>query len=331
MKTNDSTLNTKQAYIDFCATQRDLPIYFQPWYLDSVCIDGEWDAAIATANKQVIGVLPYFLKHKSGFQYITMPPFLKMLGPYLAPSHRVLKKQHQYYKVLIEALPRVAAFKQNFHPTCTNWLPFYWKAFQQTTYYTYQIDLTQSLTTITTQYNRNIKRNIKKAQAVVTIQSGLDPKKFYQINQQSFDRQAKRMPYSLDAFLKHDQALAQQQARKIFYAVDAQQQIHGAAYLMWDQQTAYYHLSGDDPNHRKSGAGILLIHHAIAYAQTELGCITFDFEGSVIRSIEKIRLQFGATPVPYFFIQKYYAWTYQLLEFFKLRVYDGLFKRSSVL
>jgi hypothetical protein len=130
----------------------------------------------------------------------------------------------------------------------------------------------------------------------------------------SFDRQGLPMPYSGAQFARHDAALAANGARQLFFAVDAQERIHSAAYLIWDKQAAYYHLSGDDPALRESGAGILLIWEAIRYASEVLGLACFDFEGSMLPAVERIRVQFGAVQTPYFFVWKYGSRTFELLE-----------------
>lgn len=37
----------------------------------------------------------------------------------------------------IDNLPKFDYFNMNFHYSITNWLPFYWRGFKQTTRYTY--------------------------------------------------------------------------------------------------------------------------------------------------------------------------------------------------
>ncbi len=311
-----SISNNKSDYAHYCQMAEDLPIFFQFWYLDAVC---EWEVLVVKKGETVIGVMPYFLKHRMGMRYIIMPPFVKFLGPHLLPDYRATKYEHLIFDLLMQHLPKIDGFKQNFSPLVTNWLPFYWRGFQQTTFYTYRLHNLQDLTTIFADFNRNIKRNIKKAEAQLTVLEDLSPELFYTINQKSFDRQNMAIPYSLTQFLKHDAALATHQARKTFYAIDEQQQIHAVAYLIWDKQCSYYHFSGDDPKLRSSGAGILLIWKAIQYTANQLKLNTFDFEGSMIPAVEKIRLQFGATQVPYFFIWKYYSARYQWLDYIKKR------------
>jgi hypothetical protein len=307
-------------YHDFCLSAPDVPVFAQAWYLEACATGGAWDAVLVHEANRTVAALPYFYKQKGPFRYATMPQFVKMLGPYILPEFRgVLKKEHQLLEELIKQLPDFAAFKQNFYPTCTNWLPFYWNKFRQTTYYTYRLQGIRKLNQIEAGLNRNMRRNIERAAQTVRVVHDLGPARFYELNKMSFDRQGAPMPYSREQFSRHDAALAQHQARQFFFAVDAGGSVHSAAYLIWDQHTAYYHLSGDDPALRESGAGILLIWEAIRYASQVLGLDCFDFEGSMLPAVERIRLQFGAVQTPYFFVWKYNSRTFELMEKIKSR------------
>ena len=309
----------KEQYRAFCGAAPDVPVFAQPWYLDACASGGNWDVVLAHDAGRVVAALPYFYKQKGPFRYATMPPFVKMLGPYLLPEFRgLLKKEHGLLEALIKQLPNFAAFKQNFYPTATNWLPFYWHKFRQTTYYTYRLNGLHHLSQIEAGLNRNIRRNIQKARQQVRVVHNLSPEQFYQLNKLSFDRQGLAMPYSYAQFEQHDAALAANGARQLFFAVDAQERVHSAAYLIWDTQAAYYHLSGDDPTLRESGAGILLIWEAIRYASEVLGLACFDFEGSMLPAVERIRVQFGAVQTPYFFVWKHNSRVFELLEKLKL-------------
>ncbi len=304
----------KDKYQQFCE-QNKLPVFAQPWHLDALCFDGVWDVAIAEEDGEIQAVLPYFIKQKLVFRYITMPLFTKYLGPFFAKNYN-LTEQHHILKQLITQLPKVHAFHQNFHPGISNWLPFYWAGYQQTTRYTYRIHL-DDLNKVFENINRNMRRNIKKAQSQLIITHDNSPEAFYNINRLSFDRQGIRIPYTLKQFLKHDAALAAHDARQIFFAKEESGRIHSAAYLIWDARSSYYHLSGDDPKLRNSGAGILLVWEAIRFTKEKLGLEIFDFEGSMIQTVEFIRRQFGATQTPYFYIWKYNLMLFELLKFIK--------------
>lgn len=306
-------MTNKEKYHQFCQTEKDLPIFVKDWYLDAVCGEGYWDVVLVEQNNEILACFPYFVKKKLGFEYIIMPPMVKMMGPYLTPKVRSLKNSHRYYQQLIEQLPKVDGFKQDFHPALTNWLPFYWKGYHQSTRYTYNLDIS-NLDQVYAGLNRNMRRNIKKAEQQLRIESRHPLTTFYQLNQMSFDRQEISIPYSFDLLKKHDQALEKNKARQMLFALDEKDRIHSAAYLIWDRTSAYYHLSGDNPELRASGAGILLIWEAIKYAHQELQLTRFDFEGSMIENIEAIRRQFGARQAPYFRVWKYHNPLYEWLD-----------------
>ncbi len=308
-------MSNKEKYRQFCKTEMGLPIFVKDWYLDAVCIEGEWDVILIENETEILAALPYFHKKKAGFHYIIMPPFVKMMGPYLTSSGRNHKNPHRLYQQLIEKLPSLDGFKQDFHPAIKNWLPFYWKGYHSTTRYTYVIDLKNSLEQIYADLNRNMKRNIKKASTQLRIETNHSLTKFYELNQMSFDRQSVKIPYSFDVLEKHYQTLREQDAVRLFFAVDDQGQMHSAAFLIWDEKRAYYHLSGDAPHLRKSGSGIFLIWEAIKFAKEKLEVEYFDFEGSMMENVEQIRRQYGAVQEPYFRVWKYHNRLYQLLDF----------------
>jgi len=133
----------------------------------------------------------------------------------------------------------------------------------------------------------------------------------------SFKRQGLSFPFSLEYLKKYDKVMAAKNVRRMFFAVDEQGQIHSVLYLLIDQDRAYYHMAGDDPELRNSGAAVLLVWEAIQYTKQELGLNIFDFEGSTIKAIERVRRQFGAKQIPYFNLTKYNSRLYRWLRILK--------------
>lgn len=295
-------MERRAQYRFFCAAHPEIPLFFQDWYLDAVCQDGVWDAVLwKNPDGEVQAVWPFFLKYKWGFHYVTMPQFVKYMGPwgpdFPGGNAAMLPK-------LVASLPRVDAFRQNFHYAFSHIesLPKAGYAFRQ--HYTYLLDIAD-LASVFKGINRNMRRNIVKAQQTVHILEDNDPERFFPISESPFKRKGIPAPYSKTLFLSHDTALASQGQRQVFFAVDTQGRTHAAAYLIWDKCCAYYHLSGDDPALRQSGAGILLIWEAIRFAREVLGLSLFDFEGSMLPTVEAIRQQFGAKQTQYPFVWQY--------------------------
>ena len=306
---------SQAAYRTFCATAPDVPLFAQPWYLDACAEGGGWDAVLALDKGRPVAALPYFVKQKGPFRYATMPPFVKWLGPYLLPELRgQLAAEHRLFKALIDQLPPLAAFKQNFYPTTTNWLPFYWAGYRQTTYYTYRFSNLADLPAIEAGLNADVRRSIRKAAKTLHVVHDLDPRLLFDFTPAIYQKQQLPVPFTWSQFKRLDEALAVHQAQKYFFAVDADGHVHGAALLVWDAQTAYFQLAADDPTRPPAETGKFLIWETIRYAATVLKRSCFDFEGSILPGVEYVRVRFGATQVPYFFVWKDNSRAFALLE-----------------
>ncbi|MCC7466731.1 MAG: GNAT family N-acetyltransferase [Saprospiraceae bacterium] len=295
----------QEAYRQFAAQSPDLPLFLQPWYLDAVCVGGIWDAALVHKNNRVVAALPYFLKQKLAWKYVSMPPFCKQMGPFLAPEFRSTDWEMKLYEALIQELPAgLVAFEQNFHYGVQNWLPFYWQGFRQTTLYSYMIPLDQTEEALFGQISKNYRQKLRAAEKTIQVRHDLPLSELNRLVALSFERQKLKTPLSLPMLEALYRTLQEHQCVQLFYATDAAGAVHSASMLVWDRQTAYYLMSGDDPALRQSGAAVLLKWKAILYAKNVLQLPLFDFEGSMIRGVEQGRRDFGAQQKPYFRVGK---------------------------
>ena len=294
-------MTNKEAYYLFCQKEKDIPLFSQPWYLDAVCGENGWDILIVTKGNEVAATMPILKKKQLLFSLSRMPIITPYLGPYFTKKFRSIKQQEKLMRVLIEQLPPFDFFDQNFHHSITNWLPFYWEGFEATVRYSFLIDLEEDLESIFQKISSNYRNNkIAKAEKSIKIVSDRSLEEFYEIQKKTFEKQQMQVPYSFDFIKKFDAALETKNAKKVFFAIDEEEQIHSVAYLTWDEETAYFQMMGSDPNFKKSGASIFIIWHAIKYAKEVLGKKRFDFAGSVIQPIAKVRQEFGAEQVSYF-------------------------------
>lgn len=309
---------SKEKYATFCARLTDMPICCYPWYLDAVAEDGEWAVVMVEEAGRTLAAWPYFYKQRWGMKYVPMPLFTKHLGILPAPSMRA-QPNVEALQLLLNAMPRFAGFDQQFHPVANEWVSALPASYEITPHYLHRLHL-NSDKNWRAGINRNMRRNIRKADAQLSLSTDLDLETFYRINTLSFTRQAIATPYSLAQLRQHDRALAQANRRQLFAAVDAEENIHSVAYLMWDDHSAYYHLSGDDPALRKSGSGIWLIAQALDFTQQQLGLPVFDFEGSMIPAVAAIREQFGAARTTYYRVQHARSWVYRVAKRWRERM-----------
>ena len=313
-------MNNKSKYQEFCKREKELPIFSRPWYLDAVCQSSaqNWEVVLVEKAGKIVASLPFLNKKSGPFPVSTMPHLTKFLGPYLTPDFRKPKQAHKILEELIKQLPAFALFNQNCFYDLTDWLPFYWKGFEQTTQYSYLLEDLSDLEKVFAGFSSDYRNNkIKKAKQLVKVVMDRSVEDYYEVETMSFKRQGLSFPFSLDYFKKYDAVMAAKNVRRMFFALDEQGQIHSVLYLLIDQDRAYYHMAGDNPELRNSGAAVLLVWEAIQYTQQELGLNIFDFEGSTIKAIERVRRQFGAKQVPYFNLTKYNSKLYRWLRFLK--------------
>jgi hypothetical protein len=225
-------------------------IFQQPWWLEVVA-PGQWGEVVVKRGEEVAARMPYVIKKKYGLTALTMPPLTQTLGPWLRPSKakyaRRISEQKQLMNELIEQLPEVDYFCQNFSPFITNWLPFYWAGFEQTTRYTYRIEDLSDLEKVWQGFLDNIRTDIRKAEKKIVVRSDLGLDQFLRVNALTFNRQGMQVPYTPELIRNIDNACEIHNARRMFFAEDAKGQIHAVLYLIWDSNTAFYLMGGGIP------------------------------------------------------------------------------------
>lgn len=298
----------KQLYRKHCRQEPTIPLFSQAWWLDAVCGEDRWDVCLVENDGQVIATMPYFIRHKKGLKMLVQPPLTQSLGPWISKSNakyaKRLSREKDLMGQLISQLPKYDFFKQSWHYSNQNWIPFFWKGFSQTTRYTYVIDGLKDLDQVLNDFSSSYRNKIRKADKVVVIERNMDLEVFYKLNTMTFERQGLSTPYSFEFLSQQDKALAERNAREIFYAIDDDGAVHSALYLIWDGMSSYLHLVGEDPALRKSGAGIRLIWEAIKFTSQELGLDRLDFEGSMIEGVEQVRRDCGARQKAYFTLMR---------------------------
>lgn len=295
-------------YRELCSKERGIPIFSQAWWLDAAVGPANWNAAIVERNGEVVAAMPYAGRSRYGFVILNQPGLTQTLGPWLAPIDgklaAVLAQQKEWMDLLIQQLPRFDHFRQNWHYTNTNWLPFFWKGYQQTTRYTYVLPDLKDEAILWNGLQSNIRQAIRKAsdRCNVRIRRDLDVEAFLDLNRLVFERQGIKPGYSDDYVRALDTACRSQGAREILIAEDSDGRRHAGVYVIWDARSAYSIMVGGDPQLRSSGATSLCMWEAIRFAATVTQ--SFDFEGSMLEPIEHFYRSFGAVQKPYFSVSK---------------------------
>lgn len=286
----------------------DAPLFFQPWWLEAVA-PGKWDFVVVRRGPHIAAVMPYVLRSTGWMgnqNALIMPPETRCLGPWLRPSRAKLAKKHTVEKELmlelIDGLPPHVQFGQYFHYTVSNWMPFFWRGYQQTTRYTYVLEDLTDPDAIWKDFDADIRWNIRRARRYVEVVEDYEFEEFMDTRDKSFHRQGILPGYSREIHRKIHEACQARDACKMYVAVDAKDNVHAVAYIIWNAYSAHYILGGGDPTLRSSGANCLLLWEAIQQARKVTR--RFDFDGSMHPPIEKFFRLFGAQQKPYHLVTK---------------------------
>ena len=281
-------------------------IFSSPWWLDATAGAGNWGVAEVKQNGQVVASMPWVLKQNFlGLKILCQPGLSQTLGPWIAEPPKKTKyatklaREKDLMEALIDQLPHYDIFRQNFAPEITNWLPFYWRGFLQTTRYTYRLNSLENADSLWNNFQENTRREIRKAEKRgVSVEETDDIEAFLVTNEKTFLRQRMKLPYRRDYVRRLFSACLANGAGKIFLAKGEDGRAHAGNLIVWNRHCAYYLMGGGDPELRNSGATSLAMWHAIQFASTVSSI--FDFEGSMIEPVERFFRGFGAVQTPYF-------------------------------
>lgn len=312
-------MNNKEAYRKLCY-QEDctIPIFSRGWWLDAVAND-EWEVALVYKDGSIYASLPYVKKSKFGLVTISQPMLTQTLGPWIKPvkgkySTR-LSREKELMGELIDQLPIYARYQQSWSSTVTNWLPFYWRGFRQTSFYTYVIEDIKNAEETIKNFEGRKRTSIRKSKAEVEIIYDLSPEEFYENHVYTLEKQGELISYPKNAFMSIYKAVEEQGCGKIIGAVDKENKLHAAIFLVWDNEKAYVLITTIDSDFKRYGAASYVILESIRYASRFVN--KFDFEGSMIESVERSYRQFGAKQESYSHITRTPSRILKFLDFIR--------------
>ncbi len=299
-------MTDKQKYREFCKSEPNIPIFSKDWWLDSVCGENDWDVVLFEKGGEIWASLPYQKIKRAIFKIISMPKLTQTMGVYIKyPAKQKYYKKLSWEKEVIENLilnlPKVDYFLQNFDHSITNWLPFYWAGFEQTTRYTYIIE-NISIEELEKNFETDIRRRRRKAYEIgIEIIESEDIEEFYRLNMMTFARQKIKIPYTFE-FIRNLYINCKKHNAVRMYFAKYEGKVIAANFLVYDKNTVYYLMGGIEPSKKDLGAMDAIQFESIKFALESRR--RFDFEGSMIESIEKYFRSFGAVQKPYYMITK---------------------------
>lgn len=281
----------------------------QAWWLDAVCVKGSWDVLLYEEQGNIIAAMPFHVRRKFGMTFIIEPQLTPYSGIWMKyPENCLLRNRYELDKKVcsyfIDQLEnrKIAFYRQTFHPNFTNWHPFYWQGFCQTTRYSYIIDDISQPTEVFASFSQRKKRDIRKAESSLKVAVDLSPKAFYDFQQKVLSQRKEKIFYSWKLFRQLTDSVLTRKQGLILAAKDVDNQLYATLLVVWDKESAYCLAYAIDEQQKQSGALSLLIWEAIQYLSDKT--VAFDLEGSMMETVADSYVQFANRVVSFSEISK---------------------------
>ncbi|MDR1846667.1 MAG: GNAT family N-acetyltransferase [Bacteroidales bacterium] len=300
-----------------------MSIFLQDWWLDIVYCN-DWNYLSVEENQQLIAVLPYYVKHKFGFRTIMPPPLSPVNGFWIAYPQNIgrikrISLENQVMNDFAKQLEnmRLAFYSHQYSFHFQNWLGYYWQGFTQMSKVAYHIDLTQDWDSIEADIHNKTRRVIRTAKENLTVKfNAIDAKTFWDINSKSFSRQNLKVPYPYGIFEHLFNELRSRNKALAISIENSQGQIIACLLAVLNAGVCDALVAGTDTDLRSTNATTLAYYEAIRYAK-ENSCTLFNFNGSMLQSVETFYRHFGGIQTPYNLIEKRYSTLYSHLRHLK--------------
>lgn len=259
-------------------------------------------------ESQLIGGFYYLKTKRYGFNFIKLPPYTPHCGLFFSSENSNKSSRNTVSKEVMSAVCEYLMQQKStllilaFPSQLNDMQPFIWNKFKVVPNYTYRLDLAQSIEDIKNHFDSKHRNAINKAikEQVIVEENTMSKKDLFHFFSNSLE-QAKANLYT-------------KELKAIFYdfsdensafSLTAKKEdvVMGCVYCIYDKHTCYYLLGGINKTEKIQGVNNLLILYAIEKAKN-LGCKTFDFEGSMLKGVEKFFRGFGPELVPYFTVNK---------------------------
>ena len=125
---------------------------------------------------------------------------------------------------------------------------------------------------------------------------------FLAVQAQTFDRQHVRIKEDTNVLKDLIATCRQRGQGDLWGGYDEQGHLHAAAFIVWQDRSAYYLAGGGNPVYRGSGAQSYVLWECLHFVSQFT--TVFDFEGSMLPGVERFFREFGAIQTPFFTISR---------------------------
>ena len=264
---------------------------------------------IFNKNEELIGCF-YYYKHKRAkiLTHLSAPPFSPHCGFYIKDETSNPAQKTTFKKKVFEAIITFLDKKKydlltlSFSLENTDFQEFIWRKFTVEPKYTYCLNLEKTEEELLANMSSERRKNIRKAEKDgIIVKRVSEMKEVQKLIEGTFERQNLKIDNSV--FLSILNGFSTEKNSFAFVAYNQKGTPISCNFCVYDSQKSYYLFGGYNQEEKHEGAGALAHWEAIKYAK-EKGLKVFDFEGSMLKPVEKYFRGFGAEITPYFTVNK---------------------------
>ena len=297
----------KMQYSKLIKLDPNIPVFFQPWFLDAVSPDCNWDVCGNYIDRNKWGVHPYFLEKTDGIKAVCVPPLTQYMGPFVHIDNSINSPRHFSAEALIltgllnEIQEKGNFYAQKWGPWQSNWLPAYHCRFNQSSRITFYVDGRQDYSVVKANYSSQVRNKLHNKNGIA-IREETAPSILYDMAVESLRKVDKKPKYSSQELERLIIACVKNEGGRQLVAYSATGHPLASVLLLEDNLNLYYYIAGEYAQFRGQNAPTLLVDECIQVAcKKRKG---FDFTGSMLPNVSKFYQSFGAQIINYNMLTK---------------------------
>lgn len=257
---------------------------------------------------QLIGGFYYYKTKKIGLTFLKLPPYTPHCSLFFTSESKNISSFNNFSKDIMNEVCTYFSNQKSeltvlaFPSNIIDFQPFIWNKYKVIPNYTYRINLDNSTDNIISNFDSKNRNVINKAikEGVIVSENTLSKTELFN--------------FFMDSLKTTDANVYEYELNNIFhkfsdntnsFSLEARinEDLLGSVFCIFDKHTCYYLLGGVNKKSGIQGVNNILIQKSIEKSK-ELGCKIFDFEGSMLKGVEKFFRSFGPQLVPYFTVNK---------------------------
>lgn len=301
-----TNMSNKEQYAELCAKNTALPVFGRPWWLDVVC--SEWDVVLSRKGEIITGAWPYPIEKKAGVGLLRTPMLTPYSGPVVLVPRDVKPSKRDGYEYdiingLLKQLPELAVWNLSLPPGLQQVGLLHRAGLDVGVRQTFRIDLTQTEEQLLANMSENLRRKLKGAAGELTIEESNNfVPQLHEYHMATLERKHKKSVATVPMMKKLAQVGEEHNSSAVYAAKNENEVATAIIWTVWDAESSYYLMGGQNPEFSNNGIAALLWHALLAAKKR--GNRWFDLEGSMDGGVERFFRSFGGERSLYMVVSK---------------------------